>query len=226
MSIHQPLRNPMNTRLKNHYAPCFEQYDVQQHDKGPLINQYLERTESVFQKALGDYSRVLALRLDLRFPEGYYREDDSNALINQFFKQLQRTVDAAKTKHPTIIRYTWAREQYQSAHPHYHVFLLLNYDTYYCLGAMRPSPSGFYEERGLFHQIVRAWAHVLKIYDIDAAGLVHIPSDPFTKQLYCQRLDRFDQCSISNAFYVASYLCKSFSKPHGNGYHCFGSSRQ
>lgn len=228
MYANQPIRHPMNTKLRLHYDISYNKYDVQQHNSAPLITQYLERTEQVFFNALNQYNRVLAFRIDLRFPEwmpSYVAQQD-NHVINAFLKRLQRSLDQAETKYRSIVRFTWAREQDQSDKPHYHVLLLINYDMYNSLGALFSSHSGSYEGKGLYHQIVRAWGHAMGVESVQCKGLVNVTEDYNTKKPWIACLSRFDQQGLSDAFYRASYLCKAYSKHYGQKFHCFGSSRQ
>lgn len=225
MSIAQRLRHPDNTKLQFHYADTYQQREVYQHHSAPLITQHLARLDSVLSNATEHYTRVFAFRIDLRFPQGYPFAIENNALINAFLKRLQRSINSAGTKYSSQVRFVWAREQHQSEHPHYHVMLFLNYDAYNALGSFYPSASGGYDGKGLYHQMVRAWSHVLGIDSCFAQGLVHLPQDPYTGKHWTRCLHRYDAIGLQEAFYLGSYLCKSYTKPYGRGYHCFGSSR-
>lgn len=113
-----------------------------------LVNSHnLNRIIQTVDKAISQYGRVLAVRCDLRFanvdpdsPDVFQNND--NAVMTRFIESLKSQVSADLYRkatqlarvHQTDVLYTWAREQDESSYQHYHVLILLNYNTYAFLG--------------------------------------------------------------------------------------------
>lgn len=70
---------------------------------------------------IGQHCKVLLVRFDLRFPAGTIHQE-RNDEISQFIKALSNFY----TDQGIATRYIWAREQWNSDAPHYHVAFLLN----------------------------------------------------------------------------------------------------
>lgn len=218
-----------NTHLTPYTEPFHKGLPVM-HTKGPLALEYLERLHKTIKSAVGQYSRVFAVRFDLRFPStmDFLDEYQSNSIIQEFIASLnsknEHSQERAKARgsrvHKTRLRYCWAREYSQEGRPHYHFLLLLNRDTYFTLGNIHSN------QGNLLGRIQEAWASALGMDWIDACRTVHIPQNP-SYPLTRQGPD-FDHHSInglSDLYYRASYLCKLRSKRFGNGTHGFGCSR-
>lgn len=214
-------RHSQNTNLTLFLEPTYQGFPVQS-QRGPLIHEYLDISWSVIQRSLQDYSRVFAVRLDLRFPEnGHQPYANTNLVIERFIASLKAKIKHNRNKalevnryaHDTSIRYLWCRELGQHGVPHYHLALLLNNDAYCTLGMYvlgRPN---------LFSRIHEAWASALEIPVSDARGLVEFPQNPY------YILQRSDPTAISQFFHRVSYLCKADTKHYGDGVHSFGASR-
>jgi len=69
------------------------------------------------------HRRVLPVRIDLRFPQGYVH-DGKNSEISQFHKNIHQYYGDKKID----VRYHTVREQVSSETPHYHVILLMDGD--------------------------------------------------------------------------------------------------
>lgn len=194
-----------------------------QEDKGPFVQQYLERLSNTMQMALQQYSRVFAFRIDLRFPAGAdllgcgYTNQVIQKLIDSFKAKIQHNRQMARMvnshAHDSSVRYVWAREVGQHGRPHYHVAFLLNYDAFNALGK-------FESGRGnMFNRLEEAWASALGLPVEAVRGLVEIPSN----STYYLRRD--DPQGLNEFFYRASYLCKAATKVYGDRQHGFGASR-
>lgn len=130
---------------------------------GPLSVRYLQEIESTLRQAVSCHPRTLAVRVDLRFPANAQRTDD--AVISRFFASLKAQIEAdlnAKDRagrrvHPCTLRYVWVREQDSAPRQHYHVLLLLNADTYNCLGNYQA------ESGNLAYRIRSAWASAVGV---------------------------------------------------------------
>ncbi|MHB0776556.1 YagK/YfjJ domain-containing protein [Halomonas sp. WWR20] len=223
----QPKRHPMNTKLNCFYNPYYRGFEVNQHAEAPLIENHLERGLLTQNRALNHYTRVLAFRIDLRFPEWMPAIDltNDNTRLSAFYRHLNEEIAKADTKYSTVIRYVWCREQESSDKPHYHLMVYVNYDAYHQLGRLKPSEGGGYEGRGLYHQFARAWAKALDYLPCDIEGLVHVGKNPITQYPYVACLHRDDFMGQEDAVFNLSYLCKAHSKPFNQGVHVFGTSR-
>ncbi len=110
-------------------------------DKGPFIQEYLEALDVTIKSVLNEYPRVLAYRVDLRFPAYGYLPCDAytNAVIGRFLDSFKAKIkhnrDMARRSsgyaHDCRVRYVWAREIAGGGRPHYHLVILLNQDAFY-----------------------------------------------------------------------------------------------
>lgn len=216
------LHHPQNANLILHYGGGFRGMPVQD-DKGPFVWQYLDRLYLTASRALQQYSRVFAFRVDLRFPVGIALPEwvYSNQVLERFVESFKakirhnRSMARMENKyaHESNVRYVWAREVGQHGRPHYHAAFLLNYDAFNALGKFEAGRDN------MFNRLEEAWASALGLPVEAVKGLVEIPSNP----TYCLRRD--DPQSQANFFYRASYLCKAATKVYGDGQHGFGASR-
>ncbi|WP_185856326.1 YagK/YfjJ domain-containing protein [Vreelandella populi] len=205
----------------------FEYHNMMvQTQKGPLIENYLETLLRVMNQARQDCSRLFAVRIDLRFPAedytGYIGLD--NAYIRKFLDFLQWELNIAGNTKPHKMRYVWCLEQATSSHHHYHLLLLLNGNAYRYLGDMKKSPDGFYSYDNLYHRLVRAWAFAINWPQECMDLLARVPEKHY-KTLATWEFKDDDQTTFADLFYAASYLCKAYSKPIGQGVHCFDGSQ-
>ncbi|TDX22948.1 uncharacterized protein DUF3296 [Modicisalibacter xianhensis] len=224
-----PLRHPLNSKLRRFYDSIYRGYSVNQHPKGPLIENWLERALLTLQASTLHYRETFAFRIDLHFPDGMPRlpMHDDNLVLSSFFRFLRYELQIANTKYPTQLRYIWAREQANSDKPHYHLMLLLNKDAFDSIGRFAPDQNGKYLRQNLYHRMMRSW---LKAMGFDADDprfhqLVNVSINSITKEPWSRILHRDDWCAMDEAMYMASYLCKEYSKPIGQNVHVFDSSR-
>jgi len=216
------LRHHQNKNLLIHYESDYCGLPVQG-DKGPFFKQYLERLRGVIDNALQQYSRVLAFRIDLRFPVGVNLPEChyTNKVIGRFMKSLKAKISNNREKarqenkyaHDSIVRCIWVREFGSNGKPHYHMAILLNFDAFNALGKFETGRDN------MFNRLEQAWASALGLSVEAVRGLVEIPAN----SAYCLR--RNDPQSQADFFYRASYLCKVATKVYGNGQHGFGASR-
>ncbi|WP_256365338.1 inovirus-type Gp2 protein [Pseudomonas sp. PDM25] len=61
-------------------------------DKGPFVEQYLERLYQALQYALNDYARVFAFRSDLRLPHG--QDLPGDAMTNRVIPRFRASLEA------------------------------------------------------------------------------------------------------------------------------------
>lgn len=216
------FRHPVNPNLTFHCGGNYQGLPVQ-FDKGPFIRQYLDRLSQTVSRALGQYPRVFAFRVDLRLPVGGLLPDhsDTNQVIGRFIESFKAKIShnrrmarmTNKYAHDSKVRYVWAREVGSHGRPHYHVAFLLNYDAFNALGKFEVGRDN------IFNRLEEAWASALGLPVEAVRGLVEIPDNP----TYCLRRD--DPQGLNEFFYRASYLCKAATKVYGDGQHGFGASR-
>ena len=215
------LRHSQNNNLVLHDKPSYFGLPVQV-DKGPFIQQYLEKLYKAIEHALNEHARVFAFRVDLRFPAGldHYEAQYSNQIMEKFFSSFKAKIRHNRKKaqvennyaHDSSVRYVWAREEGRYGKPHYHVVFLLNRDAFNSLGKFEIGRDN------MFNRLQEAWASALGASIEAVRGLVEIPENP------CYYLRR-DGLGVEEFFYRASYLCQAATKVYGTGQHGFGSSR-
>ncbi len=202
---------------------CYSSYPVLT-NIGPLNTYYLDRLLSVIDRALIDHPRTLAIRCDLRLPEGY--GDVGSDLMTKFFESLKAQIRAdlfrraaeGKRVHECNVRYAWVRERYDSDAPHFHVVILLNHDTYHTLGAYSDD-----QGRNMASRIKRAWASALRRLPEHMLGLVHFPINP----LYSLNTNSYDfERTKADLFRRLSYFAKLETKEYGTGSRSFGCSQR
>lgn len=182
---------------------------------------YIRIIEKTLTRSLTDYTRIMALRVDLRFPVIDNHGDMPTCFIN-LDKVMSRFIDSlnAKLKHYQYskrrkgqrtylnrLRYVWVKEQSCSELPHYHCVLIFNKDTYYHLGDYN------LDEPSLRTMITSAWYSALQL-QLDpisdpTGALVHYPNNG----KYCLNQNSLtfeaDRAMLMNRL---SYLAKEHSK--------------
>ncbi len=198
---------------------------------GPLNMDYMKKIEVVIGRALEEYPRTMAVRVDLHFPKQvtndmpiYFADADSGA-ISRFFDSLTAQISADNVRkvklgtriYPCALRYVWVKEHTQKYKDHYHVVLLLNKDAYGYLGQFTSTQSN------LANKIRKAWASALRIDAQAAASLVHVPDNP----IYYLDSNAQDFAQVvDDLMYRVSYLAKKETKKYGDGFRSFGCSRR
>lgn len=215
-------RHPENSNLLLHHEPHYRGLPIQM-QKGPFIAQYLDRLYTTMSRALDEYSRVLAFRVDLRFPASTDLADLANAnqALNRFFESLKAQIkhnrqvasQSNERVHGSSVRYVWARESGQLGRPHYHLVIFLNCDAYCSLGKYELGRDN------LFNRLHKAWGSALGLPVEAVAGLVELPKNA----AYVLRRDCF--ADMADFYNRASYLCKVATKQYGDWQHAFGCSR-
>lgn len=189
----------------------------------PMIEELLQSLSGVVDKALSQYSRVFAFRVDLRMPLGMDASPDhtSNTVMSKFIDSLKAKIRHNRTcveksgtyTHHTKVRYFWVREVGDVNRVHYHLVILLNGNAFNWLGNYQASSGN------MAMRVCEAWASALGMQDEEAKSLVHFPENP------AYILKRDEQESINEFFKRASYLCKAKTKHYGHGHHGYGASR-
>lgn len=189
----------------------------------PMIEEYLRALHGVLDKAIHQYRRVFAFRVDLHFPAetGGRHDEFCNSVVSRFIESFKAKIRhnrevASKTgsyTHGTKVRYFWVREVGGCGRVHYHVLFLLNGDAFNWLGNYQSSAAN------MAHRVWEAWASALGESVERAKTLVHFPENP------SYLIMRADPESVAAFFHRASYLCKAKTKKYGFGHHGYGASR-
>lgn len=227
MPFSTPRNHPNNRNLRLVYSDTFRGEPVcHRLEYGSSIDNYLARLHDTMTLACQAHTRTFAIRADLRLPDDHFPPDlyHDNQRLDVFFRRLRYELDQTATYHDPDLRYVWAREHGLNDKPHFHLLLLFNYNAIRNLGKVYPTPDGGYNADNLYHRLVRAWAAALG-RDLTAMnGLVNITRQTDGRLMECL-LHAQDRQTFTDLFYIASYLCKTYSKPIGRGFHVFGASR-
>lgn len=217
-----PQRHPSNSNLHLHYNNSYNGLEVQV-EPLPMVAEYLEALHATLQKAMSDYPRVMAFRVDPVIPtviSDRMTSEDHRLLIKRFIASLKAIIKHDRTRKCrsswvpyTKVRYVWCREVGTNGKPHYHFFLILNRDAYHMLGkACSPNEN-------LSNRISRAWYSALGVEWNPEDPWIHVPANP----VYW--VDRGNVGHFQKAFYRASYMCKAETKHYGLGLRAFDTSR-
>ncbi|HHA2330070.1 TPA: inovirus Gp2 family protein [Enterobacter ludwigii] len=197
---------------------------------GNHIISYRDNIATVINNAIHQFSKTMALRVDLHYPKILDNGDTvccfhnlEPGAISRFINSLKAILAASENRRvcagirikPNSIRQLWAREYTQSGKCHFHTCLFFNKDAYYHLGHHEHSGT-------LTNMITRAWYSALNLEPEDCRNLVHFPensryvlnvNDPDFDIVYNDLLTRLD------------YLTKLDTKIFGEGDRNFGCSR-
>ncbi|WP_438356725.1 inovirus Gp2 family protein [Vibrio parahaemolyticus] len=180
---------------------------------------------------MSEHPRTFMFHVVLRYPADQVEEVEGS--ISRFIRafkakikaDLERKLRNKKNVHSTNVRYVWCREYNESMKEHFHVFFLINNDTYHKLGSFHEPKEGH-----LTWMISTAWASSINLSQINLGGLVEfagwkkinakkIPSS------HTKERDGVVRDSFESAFHWMSYLCKINTKFYGNNVRNFGCSR-
>lgn len=200
-----------------------------------LNTHYLDRIIVTMSKALKDYKRVHALRLDLRLPVSDREQDllrrdeflnntfNQKNIIKRFFESLKAKIKAQEKRmkvsekrvYPCLLRYVWCRERNKSKNDHYHLVLFFNKDRYFS--------SGYRDnEESLVRLIMDAWSSALGEYVDNADRLVQL----VYKGTHYLDQNKYDFENKYQALFTRlSYFAKNRTKHYGEGKRCFGTSQ-
>ncbi|MDV2862129.1 inovirus Gp2 family protein [Phytobacter ursingii] len=202
---------------------------------GSLNPTYVERIYETINKALNDYPRILAVRLDLRLPDEDLRDCLTNykpdaEVITRFIASLKAQIKASlehrkkegKRTFPCTLRYVWVRELNAEGKKHYHVLLLINRDAYITLGCYAGVIGERVRAEGLASMVFKAWISATGLEDMKYRGLVYFPSQG------CYHLFRnghYFKNEYTALMKRALYLAKERSKSNEDGWRNFGCSQ-
>ena len=116
---HRLLRHPSNTNLHLYHQPAYHGLPLMI-EKGPFVEECLSRLQRVIERALIQYPRVMAFRVDLNLPRDVGLSDyaDTNTVISRFIESFCSKIEYHRTQlreqkrdtRDCTVRYAWARE--------------------------------------------------------------------------------------------------------------------
>lgn len=195
--------------------------------QGPLNPKHLTAIAKVINKAMEEYTRVMALRVDFRLPKNpHVPLNLSQGLVTRFIESLQAQLDAerirraneGKPARPCHLRYIGKREfNAGETRMHYHFVLLFNNDAYTFLGK-------FVDDAGnLASKIAKAWCSALGLEYPAYKALTHFPEKPIYRLVSKegQKSEAYQQI-----IYRASYLAKKRTTVKRVGERSFSTSQK
>ena len=195
---------------------------------GKINAKYQQRIDDVIQQALKVHPRLLAIRVDFRFPNLYdpdhYARTDSS-VITRLFKSikerikadLKRKKKAGKRVHRCHLHYLWVREFNRYGEKHYHVLLLLNKDTYFHPGDYKKA------DGTLASMISAAWTSALGLIYPQYQHLTHFPTNGYYRiNVNGER----DVIILDELYFRMKYMAKMISKSNEDGERNFGCSQK
>lgn len=216
------LRHPQNTNLHLHHAPYWKGYPVLQ-NRGPLVEEYLEKIDRTLVNATQEYSRVSVFLVCVRFPstgeafrEAAFISNFSASLKAQLAAEEERKRSIGQRIYPCQPRFVWVREQDGAEKPHFHIAIILNKDAFHTLGDFGAS------EGNMAARITKAVASSMSISVEAARGLAHFPENPV---YYLDVNSQMFGVQRSAVFRRISYFAKAATKKYGTGGKNFGCSR-
>jgi hypothetical protein len=190
-----------------------------------FVGEYLEKLSCTIMRSTKTYSKVFAVRVDLRFPQ-YYAPYDAETFSNEYLHHFIRALrcrlqhykagkqQAGQRVHNLKFEYVWAREYGPSSdRPHFHLLLLFNGNAFNSLGHFSNN------HESLYNRIGESWGESLGIHVAEGCKFCHFPEIG----QYLIDSKNFDQ--VAQLFHRASYLAKVETKNFHDGFHVFGGSR-
>lgn len=225
----------MSKHLTIHQGTHFEGFPVNT-SNGSLVESYLTQTYKVLNLALLAHPRTIVFHAVLSLPRDYDAKLYAPKCISQFIASFKEQVEFDQKKrgkagnrvHKTEVRYIWCREKDTSPNYHYHIYILMNGDSYRSFGSIdNPRPGQ------LFYMLNAAWGRALNIYNIGNNGLVHLtrPSPLYinaNEANFDNHIDKYigeEVCSFESVFYWMSYIAKLETKRFEDGNRNFGCSQ-
>lgn len=195
--------------------------------QGPLNPKHLTAIAKVINKAMEEYTRVMALRVDFRLPKNpHVPLNLSQGLVTRFIESLQAQLDAerirraneGKPTRPCHLRYIGKREfNVGETRMHYHFVLLFNNDAYTFLGK-------FVDDAGnLASKIAKAWCSALGLEYPAYKALTHFPEKPISRLVSREGQESEEYRQL---IYRASYLAKERTTVKRVGERSFSTSQK
>jgi len=224
----------MNNHLSIFTKPYFK--DLPINTKYQLVESYLSQIYKVLNQAVEQHSRTIVFHTVLRFPLDISFAQSNGDCISRFIDSFKSQVKADQSKrvrsgkrvHKTAIRYVWCCEQSLSENEHYHIFILMNADSYRSMGSYESPIAG-----QLFYMLNTAWGRAIGVDTQTNRGLVHLSGSSVNIDINTDSdspiYDRYIGSNVSvidSVFHWMSYLAKHETKQYGNGGRNFGCSQR
>lgn len=178
-----------------------------------MLEQYAYKSEIIdcitqrIDFMIARHCKVFFVRFDLRFPDGTVHQGPSTE-ISRFIKELK----SYYTDQSIAAHYIWAREQWSSDAPHYHVVLLLN-------GSRVQNPMGVWAKAAeIWSRITNGPSALVHQCRQDPAGqsknggiMIRRPSGMAVGNDLFEQQQQF-QAHYGAALEWGAYLAKEFSK--------------
>ncbi|WP_233268433.1 inovirus Gp2 family protein [Vibrio metschnikovii] len=219
----------MTSSLKNHLTRIKQgSYKGRSICKGrnnkelEMFKEYLDRIEQVIEKTTSEYSRVTAVRVDLKFPSTMKYEVGNvikrfiGSLKSQIEVDIKRKRREGKRTPRCNVRYIWVKENKSSINDHYHCVLFFNKDVYAYLGDYRSI-------NNLAYKIQSSWCRALDLDIDEGEGLVHFPKHAV---YWLNRRENNFEDQFDQLFKRLSYFAKSETKKYGDRRRSFGCSQR
>jgi len=225
----QRKRLAENKNLNLHYDKLYLGLPVQT-SAGPLIKEWLERIRLSILEQLAKHSRVLALRIDLRFPSSYWGYEEgflNNDFLHYFRSHLKGALDRLPGNRNHDLMVLFAREyDQQQCKPHFHLLILLNGN------AIRGTGKWDLSCDNLYSRLYEAWAFALGMRAYEIEGLIQFANGGAHESIGQNHvrfgsmlLQRGDEQMFQSLFWVSSYLAKVETKDFYDGCRPFVSPR-
>ena len=218
-----------NKNLSLHHDNLYHGLPVQT-SAGPLVKEWLERIRLSILEQLAKHSRVLALRIDLRFPASYWGCEEGflgNEFLQYFRAHLKRDLDRlpANRNHDLMVLFAREYDKHERK-PHFHLLILLNGN------AIRGTGKWDLSCENLYTRLHEAWAYALGMRAPEIQGLIQFANGSALESIgqnYVRHgsmlLQRGDWQMFQNLFWVSSYLAKVETKNFHDGCRSFASPR-
>jgi len=218
-----------NPNLSLHYNERYLGLPVQV-SRGPLVKEWLERIRLSILEQLAKHSRVLALRVDLRFPSNYWGCEEGflgNEFLQHFRSHLKGALDRlpGNRNHDFMLLFAREYDGYQRK-PHFHLLILLNGN------AIRGTGKWDLLCDNLYSRLYEAWAFALGMRAYEIEGLIQFANGSALTsrgrnfvRYGSMLLERGDEEMFHDLFWTSSYLAKVATKNFYDGCRPFVSPR-
>lgn len=192
---------------------------------------YLQRCQDTIDLALATHPRLMAVRIDLHFPNKELAAD--TMAISRFIGSLKAKLKAnrkrkkkeaqGKRVHDTSLFYIWVREHgEESEQAHYHLVLMLNKDAFYSPGDFKANPADKHASPSLSVMAYQAWCSALGIEVLKK----HATLVQFAKKKPCHFLkaNERDTATYKEFLKHVSYLAKDRTKVYSKANRSLGCS--
>lgn len=177
-----------------------------------------ERINQCLRTAVEKHCKVLAVRLDVRFPNQLLTEKWT-PLVSELLRRLKAHYDY----HRIDCRYVWAREQNSSHAPHFHLLLLFDGSRIENAWSVQKEAARIWAK--LLGMKCEACVHLCRTFSKENGIMLRRPSSVAIGDELISQTAKFE-AEYRNVIIWSNYLAKTYTKgdaPYRNRE--FGSSR-